>query len=91
MASRVWRIEEPSPHVVRVEHGYWSGRVKIWLDGELIYQRDFTLVDYGLDYGFEVDGGEVEVRITCHLLCYYRYHLWLDGEVVEPARDRRLR
>jgi hypothetical protein len=82
---REWRIEGSSPHVVRLEHGYWSGRASIWLDDELIYSRGFTPIDLGFVYGFEVDGAQVVVRVTCELGSFFSYHLHVGGRPVEPS------
>jgi hypothetical protein len=85
VATREWRIEGPAPHVIRLKHGYWTGRAAIWLDGALIYRRGVTLADFGLEHRFEVDGAEVAVQVICRLLCHYRYQLRVGGRVVAPS------
>jgi hypothetical protein len=80
-----WQIDGPFPHVIRLEHGYWSGRAAIWLDGVLVYRRGLTLVDFGFEHRFEVDGVSTTVRCTCRLVSY-RYRLLSAGRVVAPSR-----
>lgn len=55
MAVREWRIETPYRHDVRLEHGWWSGRVKIFLDERLVYERPTTLLDPGFQRQVIVD------------------------------------
>lgn len=81
MAVREWHVDAGSTHVIRVEHGFWSGRAVIWLDGVEIYRRGFTFNDFGFVHRFEIEGVEYSLRATCHALCHYRY------ELVESWRD----
>lgn len=56
MAIREWRTESPVPHDVRLEHRWISGRAKIFVDENLVYERPRTIVDYGFRHEFLIDG-----------------------------------
>ena len=85
MAVREWRVESASLHIVRLEHGYWSGQAIIWLDGFEIYRREFSLMDFGLVHRFDVEGAAFSVHVICRMLCYYDYQLWIDNIQVKPS------
>jgi hypothetical protein len=55
MAVREWRIESPIPHEVIMEHGWISGRVRVFVDGKLGYERPRKVVDCGFAFQFSID------------------------------------
>lgn len=55
MAIREWRIESPIPHDVRMEHDWISGRVKLTVDEQLVYERPFKAFDLGFRHQFSID------------------------------------
>ncbi|HEV3385923.1 MAG TPA: hypothetical protein VG097_13985 [Gemmata sp.] len=81
MIVREWTISKPYPHLVRVEHAHvLSGKAKILVDGEWIYQRGSTLWDMGFEHRFELDGLPCIVRVL-YRTWHYEYELWIDGKL----------
>lgn len=81
MVTREWLVETENPHSVRVDHwSGWSGRVHIYLDDELIYERRSKLFDTGLEHRFKVDGLPYLIRIY-PMAFYFQYELWVDGKL----------
>jgi hypothetical protein len=54
MTTREWSLSL-SNHQIRLQHGYWSGRATIAVDGNVIFTR-VQLFDLGFVHRFEVDG-----------------------------------
>ena len=81
MVAREWLVETENPHTVRVNHWRtWSGRVHIYVDDELIYERRSKLFDTGLEHRFKVDGLPYLVRIFVRTFSW-EYELWVDGKL----------
>ena len=55
MATREWRIESPIRHKVRMEHGWITGRVKVVVDEQVVYERPFKAFDLGFRHQFSID------------------------------------
>ena len=56
MVTRKWLVETENPHTVEVYHWRGSGRVHIYFDDELIYERRSKIFwDTGLEHRFIVD------------------------------------
>lgn len=65
MATREWNLEtSEAVRTIRLQHGYWSGRVVITVDGESLFERSFKLCDYGLEHAFTIDGTPCVIRIV---------------------------
>lgn len=81
MVSREWFIETENPHTVRVDHWkMWSGRVHIYVDDELIFERQRKLNDTGLEHRFKLDGLPCIIRIFYRTF-QFEYELWVDGKL----------
>ena len=81
MNTRKWLVETETPHTVKVDHwNTWSGRVHIYVDDELIFERNRKLFDAGLEHRFKLEG------LPCIIRIFYRsftfeYELWVDGKL----------
>ena len=71
MTTRQWLVETENPHTVQVNHwSAWSGKVHIYVDDELIYERPSKRWDTGLEHRFKIDGLPYIVRILYRTWCY---------------------
>ena len=81
MVTREWLVETENPHTVRVDHWkMWSGRVHIYVDDELIFERRRKLYDTGLEHRFKLDGLPYIIRILYRTF-QFEYELWVDGKL----------
>ena len=80
MTVREWRIVSPPGHTVRIEHGFWSGRALIYLNGEKIFERNRKLWDLGLEHRFAIDGSPCILIVISRPL-HFTYELWVDGKL----------
>ena len=64
MAIREWTIETPERHYVRLEHSFWSGRAKIFVDEKLVFERPTTISDHGFQHQVLIDGIPCIVKVT---------------------------
>ena len=80
MAIHEWHIEQPSEHTVRIEHGFWSGRAAIYLDGEELFRRGIELWDTGFEHRFKIDGVPCILRVINRPF-HFTYELWADGKL----------
>ncbi len=81
MVTCKWLVETENPNTVRVNHWRaWSGKVHIYVDDELIYERRSCLYDTGLEHRFKVDGLPYLLR-TIYRTWYFSYELWIDGKL----------
>jgi hypothetical protein len=80
MARRVWDVLlHNRTHRIKFEHGYFTGRCQLAVDGEPIPVRPHGVIDLGGEHPFEIDGVPCEVVITSNGLTF-QYHLVVDGE-----------
>ena len=81
MTTRQWSVETENSHTVRVDHwNTWSGKVHIYVDDELVYERPRKLFDTGLEHRFKVDNLPYIVRIFYRTWAF-EYELWVDGKL----------
>lgn len=80
MTNRIWHIENPAAHTIRLEHGFWSGRARIEMDGEPIFERGGHLIDTGFEHRFKIDGVPALVRCIAFPF-HFLYELWVDGRL----------
>lgn len=64
MAIREWTIETPKRHYVRLEHSFWSGRAKIFVDEKLVFERPTKISDHGFQHQVLLDGIPCIVKVT---------------------------
>ena len=81
MVVREWSVGKVSPRTIRVEH--WrmlSGRARVLLDGQEVWQRASKWYDTGFECRFEMDGIPCLVR-ALYRTWHYEYELWADGKL----------
>lgn len=83
MAQRSWTIElEDGRHTVELDHGYFSGRRRISVDGrptaETARAQD-ALFDIGSSHDFSIAGHRCTVLIRSKWGVAYDYDLLVDG------------
>ena len=81
MVTRKWLVETENPHTIQVNHWRaWSGKVHIFVDDELIYERRSKWYDTGLEHRFKVDRLPYLIRIY-PMTFIVQYELWVDGKL----------
>jgi hypothetical protein len=85
MARRRWTLKlDDGVHVVELEHGYWSGRRRLWLDGEPVLEAGPRVFDDGgSQHTLTIGRHEVDIHIRTNGL-WFSYRLAVDGARVEP-------
>ena len=81
MRQRSWTFQDDEgKHTVKVEHGYWSGKRIITLDGVVIHEsRKFW--DTGSEHRFDAAGRPCVLKIR-NSPFHYDYELFVDGRLV---------
>lgn len=89
MAKKSWSFQlEGGTHTIDLEHGYWSGKRKIYLDGTLIHESFKTqllLFDTGSEIPFQIGehSGSVIIRTNGII---FSYDVVLDGRSLETGQ-----
>jgi hypothetical protein len=84
MAYRVWEFEtEGDSHRIELQHGYWSGKRLIRLDGSII-DRSSKFLDNGTTHTFNISNHECSIRV---IYSWWRplsfsYECTVDGKPV---------
>ena len=85
MANKTWIFElEDGRHVVEIEHGYWSGKRIIKVDGKQV-EVSGKIIDTGSEHRFEISGHKCILRIrpgTLGGLFGFEFELFLDGRLI---------
>lgn len=74
-----WKFEQEGPHHISIDHDYWSGRASISVDEQVIFSRDRTFWDTGLEHRFQLDGLPCIIRVIARGF-HFSYELWVDGK-----------
>ncbi|MFL5734373.1 MAG: hypothetical protein ACJ78Q_14395 [Chloroflexia bacterium] len=97
MAKKSWQVViEDQVHTVTAEHGYFSGRIKIYVDGHLVLKRfkQHTPWNLGSEHHISLDGHDVAFYIKSPDGFKYVYDLLIDGRSLStgeqvPAQPQR--
>jgi hypothetical protein len=82
MAYKRWVFQSvEGVHTVELEHGVFSGRRIIRVDGQIIDQRK-KLIDTGSDHPFRIENHSCEIQIRSRFWTYFRYELLVDGQTI---------
>jgi hypothetical protein len=85
----VWTFElEDGKHTVELDHGLYSGRRAIRLDGRLVERTSkprFLLFDTGSDHAFQISDHQCVILIRTDGLTF-NYHLVIDDTLIKPTR-----
>ena len=86
MARRRWEFElDGTRHVVEFEHGYFTGRRKITVDGTTTAERGRPFMDHSGQYPIRLEGHGAAVWISTNGFTY-SYDLIIDGHSVTTGR-----
>ncbi len=90
MTKRTWTLDlEDGTHTVHLNHGYFSGKRTITVDGRPVVQSA-SVKDAAFDTGsrqaFTIAGHPCEVRIETPNGLTYRYDLVVDGRSATTGR-----
>lgn len=89
VATEVWTFQlEDGTHRVELEHGYWSGKRRVLIDGvprEETAKVVHALMDQGSDHTFEFNEHTITICIRTNGLTF-SYDLVLDGTSVRTGR-----
>ncbi len=81
MTQKSWIVEAPDGrHVVELEHGYWSGKRVIKVDGVVIEQGG-KLLDTGSEHRFQIGDQPCVLRIKNRMF-HFEFELFVDGKLV---------
>jgi len=87
MTKMIWTVDvEDGKHIVELEHGSFSGKRKILVDGkdiQLPKSQTYKLFDYGSKHNFHLSGHECAIKITTENGLSYFYELLVDGKLVD--------
>lgn len=84
MARKVWLLAlSGGEHVVELEHGWWSGRRRVRIDGDEVHHSEM-FVDFGSEHRFVLAGHRVTVRIRPRVVTF-EYALYVDGQWIDAA------
>ena len=85
MAHKRWVLKsDEGVHTVELEHGYFSGKRIIRVDGRIIDQSE-KWFDTGSIHPFQIGNHYCEVLIQVRLGIYFRYGLIVDGRAIPPS------
>lgn len=86
MTTKRWdfRDEDLRRYTVELEHGFWSGKRVITVNGrEVLRAKKIFGFDPGSEHGFDVDGHAGLLRIRSQALGY-AFELYVDGVAIAP-------
>jgi FAIM1 (Fas apoptotic inhibitory molecule) protein len=86
MTTKRWdfRDEDLRRYTVELEHGFWSGKRVITVNGrEVVREKKMFGFDPGSEHGFEIDGHAALLRIRSQGVGY-AYELYVDGNATAP-------
>lgn len=85
MATKVWTFNlSDGQHTVELDHGQWSGKRLIKVDGELVEESQ-KFFDTGSEHRFDISGHSYILRIRpgeLGGLMGFEFELFVDGSLV---------
>jgi hypothetical protein len=86
MANKVWAVKlEDGRHTVELEHGYFSGKRIIRVDGEQL-ESTTSIIDFGGEHSFQIGNHTGIVHIRTNGLTY-NYDLSIDGRSIGTGKE----
>jgi hypothetical protein len=92
MAKKIWTVQlADGEHTIQLEHGLFSNKRTISIDGQMAEQGQFSLFDFGGDYPFKIGAHSAMLHMRFGWV-RYQYDVSLDGvsvttqQPVEPLR-----
>jgi hypothetical protein len=81
MAKKVWVFDvKGERHIVELEHGFWSGKRDILVDGVPFYSGS-KVYDTGSVHQFDISGVPCVLRIKGKAISF-GYELYVDGKSI---------
>jgi hypothetical protein len=71
---------------VRLEHGFFSGQAKIFVDEKLVFERPVTLSDCGFQHQLSVDGVPCVVKVINNGLTFS--YAFIENEVLPEPESK---
>ncbi len=85
MAKKIWNVNiEGINHTVELDHGYFSGKREITVDGKQL-EKSVKVVDSGSDHVFKLDGHTCAIHIRTNGFTY-NYDFSIDGKSVQTGK-----
>ncbi|MGB2854194.1 MAG: hypothetical protein WBC55_07070 [Dehalococcoidia bacterium] len=85
MAKKVWTfVVKEQRHVVELEHGYWSGKRDIVIDG-VPFESSSKIYDTGSVHHFNISGVPCILRIKSKLITF-DCELYVGGTKVKASK-----
>jgi hypothetical protein len=85
LAKNTWHaVVEDGVHTIKAEHGYFSGRIKVYVDGQLVLKRFKQHTPWNLSsrHHFNLAGHDAVFYIKSPDGVKYVYDLLLDGRSI---------
>eukprot|EP01052_Picozoa_sp_SAG31_P016636 SAG31_NODE_1108_length_9862_cov_5.407662_7_plen_165_part_00 len=76
-------------HMVEVDHGDYTGKKVITLDGAKVHETGATLLDRGLTHSFYINAHSVEVKIVSNTFTF-EYYCTVDGVNIDAVADAEI-
>ena len=85
-----WVIEvDGEVHMVEVEHGDYSGKKVLMMDGNQIHDSGAVLLDRGLTHSFYINAHCIEIKIISNTFTF-EYYCTVDGINVDAVADAEI-
>ena len=87
MSRQSWNV---NGHVIELEHGWWSGKARAFLDGQLLFERPSPplFLDFGFAQRFHVDDVPCVLRVVPTLIRFRLELLTGDAASHIASTDR---
>jgi len=85
VAKNTWYVvTKNGAHTILAEHGYFSGRIKVFVDGELVLKRFKQHSPWSLSslHSFQIGGEEAAFYIVSPDMVRYKYDLFVGGRSI---------
>jgi len=87
MGKRTWEVTVyEGKHVIKLRHGYFTGKRIIWLDGNVI-EESRKISNHASQYFFSIEDKKCEVGITSNGFTY-AYYLLVDNVFI-PSIEKK--
>eukprot|EP01050_Picozoa_sp_SAG11_P022127 SAG11_NODE_4103_length_2063_cov_2.553971_1_plen_169_part_00 len=85
-----WALElDGEVHMVEAEHGDYSGRKQIMLDGNVIHDSGAVVIDRGLEHTFYINAHTILIKIVSNTFTF-EYYCHVDGTPIDAVADAEI-
>jgi hypothetical protein len=90
MAKKSWTFElDNEQHIVKIDHGYFSGKKVIYLDGEVL-EESRKIIDTDSEHTFQIGDHTCRIVVESNWV-KFNYDLIVDGRSIESGEAFRRR